>query len=37
LSKIPVKARRCAFCTAVVMDEVDEAVTKMTGGAPRAG
>src|SRR5919198_6647444 len=24
LSKIPVKARRCAFCTAVVVDEVQE-------------
>jgi large conductance mechanosensitive channel len=31
LSKMPVKARRCAFCTAVVVDEVDAAVVRMTG------
>jgi large conductance mechanosensitive channel len=31
LSKIPVKARRCAFCTAVVADEVDESVGRITG------
>jgi large conductance mechanosensitive channel len=34
LSKIPVKARRCAFCTAVLVDEVEQAVARMTGGAP---
>ena len=33
LSKIPVKARRCAFCTAVVIDEVDAAVARLTGAA----
>jgi large conductance mechanosensitive channel len=32
LSKIPVKARRCAFCTAVVADDVEDAVARMTGG-----
>jgi large conductance mechanosensitive channel len=32
LSKIPVKARRCAFCTAVVVDEVDQAVARITSG-----
>jgi large conductance mechanosensitive channel len=32
LSKIPVKARRCAFCTALVVDEVNEAVTRITAG-----
>jgi large conductance mechanosensitive channel len=32
LSKIPVKARRCAFCTAVLVDEVQEAVARITGG-----
>jgi len=31
LSKIPAKARRCAFCTAVVADEVDEAISRITG------
>ena len=31
LSKIPVKARRCAFCTADVADQVDEAVARITG------
>ena len=30
LSKIPVKARRCAFCTAVLVDKVDEAVSRIT-------
>jgi large conductance mechanosensitive channel len=37
LSKISVKARRCAFCTAVVVDEVDEAVSKLTGGVSKVG
>jgi large conductance mechanosensitive channel len=31
LSKMPVKARRCAFCTALVVDEVDAAVSRITG------
>jgi large conductance mechanosensitive channel len=31
LSKIPVKAKRCAFCTAPVADEVDQAVNPTTG------
>ncbi len=33
LSKIPVKAQRCAFCTAVVVDEVDAAVSRLTGAS----
>lgn len=33
LSKIPVRARRCAFCTALVGDEVEAAVARMTGPA----
>lgn len=33
LSKIPVRARRCAFCTAVVADAVDEAVARITDRA----
>jgi large conductance mechanosensitive channel len=36
LSKIPAKARRCAFCTAVLVDEVDAAVSRITGGAQSA-
>ena len=32
LSKIPVKARRCAFCTALVVDEVNQAVARITSG-----
>lgn len=31
LSKIPVKARRCAFCTADVEDKVQSTIDKMTG------
>ena len=31
LSKIPAKARRCAFCTAVVADEMGEAVARKAG------
>jgi large conductance mechanosensitive channel len=30
LSKIPQAARRCAFCTADLVDQVDEAVTRIT-------
>ena len=33
LSKIPAKARRCAFCTAVVVDEIDAAVARITGSS----
>jgi large conductance mechanosensitive channel len=33
LSKIPQAARRCAFCTADVTDEVDEAIARMTGAS----
>jgi large conductance mechanosensitive channel len=33
LSEIPLKAKRCAFCTALVADEVDQAVSRMTGGS----
>jgi large conductance mechanosensitive channel len=33
LSKIPTKARRCAFCTAVVVDEIDAAVARITGSS----
>jgi large conductance mechanosensitive channel len=35
LSKIPVKARRCAFCTAVIADEVDVATRRIMGGGGR--
>jgi large conductance mechanosensitive channel len=31
LSKIPKAARRCAFCTADLTDEVEEAIARMTG------
>ena len=31
LSKIPAKAHRCAFCTAVVGNDVEAAVARMTG------
>jgi large conductance mechanosensitive channel len=31
LSKIPLKARRCAFCTADLTDQVEEAIARMTG------
>ena len=31
LSKIPRAARRCAFCTADLTDEVEEAIARMTG------
>ncbi len=31
LSKIPVKARRCAFCTADVEDRVQSTIDQMTG------
>jgi large conductance mechanosensitive channel len=33
LSKIPLKARRCAFCTAILVDEVDAAVSRITGAS----
>ena len=33
LSKIPAKARRCAFCTAVLVDEVDAAVARIKEGS----
>ncbi len=36
LSKIPAKARRCAFCTAVLVDEVDAAVSRITAGSKPA-
>lgn len=37
LSKIPLNARRCAFCTATLTgDEVAETVARLTGGAPGA-
>ena len=32
LSKIPRAARRCAFCTADLIDEVEEAIARMTRG-----
>jgi large conductance mechanosensitive channel len=35
LSKIPAKARRCAFCTAVLVDEVDAAVARIKEGSGR--
>jgi large conductance mechanosensitive channel len=35
LSKIPAKARRCAFCTAVLVDEVDAAVAQIKEGSSR--
>src|SRR6185437_16089449 len=31
LSKIPVKARRCAFCTALLADDVDQAAGRVSG------
>jgi large conductance mechanosensitive channel len=31
LSKIPRAARRCAFCTADLTDQVEEAIARMTG------
>ncbi len=31
LSKIPVKARRCAFCTADIEDRVQSTIDQMTG------
>jgi len=36
LSKIAAKARRCAFCTALLVDEVDAAVSRITAGAKPA-
>jgi large conductance mechanosensitive channel len=32
LSKIPLKARRCAFCTSDVEDKVKTAIDQLTGG-----
>ena len=36
LSKIPVKASRCAFCTSDVEDKVQSTIHKMTGGPASA-
>jgi large conductance mechanosensitive channel len=33
LSKIPVKARRCAFCTSDVEDKVQTTIDQLTGGS----
>jgi large conductance mechanosensitive channel len=33
LSKIPRAARRCAFCTADLTDEVEEAIARITGSS----
>ena len=33
LSKIPRAARRCAFCTADLTDEVEEAIARITGAS----
>ena len=33
LSKIPRAARRCAFCTADLSDEVEDAIARMTGAS----
>jgi large conductance mechanosensitive channel len=35
LSKIPVRASRCAFCTADVADRVEQTITQMTGPQAR--
>jgi large conductance mechanosensitive channel len=37
LSKIPVAARRCAFCTAAVADEVEQTISRMTTGSSPSG
>jgi large conductance mechanosensitive channel len=34
LSKIPVKARRCAFCTSDVEDRVQTTINQLTSGTP---